>query len=303
MYHKREKNKFTKVFGIFIGIVLLLTFLSKSIYNYQLPVVSVSSPKQGKISFTVDGTTEVSYSHVDSQYANIDGRVKDILVQIGDEVQKGQCIMQFEMEGTEEIKEIIAEHDGIITSIGVEKGMYVSSMQNTIIYEIAEKSEEWAVTLFITDEQLEYVDLDSTANVEVKDVNERFVGEIQSIVPYANESKTGYLVRILFCSEDMKIVSRQAKVTISKDSPQYDALIPVAALRKDAVGYYVLVLHEEDSVLGEGYVAYRMSVDLLDSDATYCAVRGLPTDEIVIVASTSEITDGSKVYYEGEGTE
>lgn len=324
MNHKQEKNKSAKVFGIFIGIVLLLTFLSKSIYNYQLPVVSVSSPKQGKMSFTVEGTAEVSYSYVDSIYANIDGRVKDILVQVGDEVQKGQCIMQFERIGsnaacvheegadadsecplceTGEIKEIIAENNGIITSIGVKKGMYVSSMQNTIIYEIAEKSEEWTVALFITDEQLEYVDLDSTANVEVEDMNERFVGEIQSIVPYANQSKTGYLVRILICSEDMEIAGRQANVTISKDSPQYDALIPVATLRKDAVGYYVLVLHEEDSVLGDGYVAHRMSVDLLDSDETYCAVRGLPTDEIVIVAATSEITDGSKVYYEGEGAE
>ncbi len=301
MKHKQEKNKFAKVFGIFIGMVLLLTFLSKSIYNYQLPVVSVSSPKKGRISFTVEGRAEVSYSYVDSIYANIDGRVKDILVQAGDEVQKGQCIMQFEMAGTGEITEIVAENTGIITSIGVKKGMYVSSMQNTIIYEVAEKSEEWTIALFITDEQLEYVEVNGTANVEVEDVNERFVGEIQAIVPYANQSKTGYLVRILICSEDMEIVGRQAKVTIRKDSPQYDALIPVAALRKDAVGYYVLVLQEEDSVLGDGYVAHRMSVDLLDSDETYCAVIGLPSDEIVIVAATSEITDGSKVYYEGEG--
>lgn len=134
MDHKQKKSKFAKVFGIYIGILLLLTFLSKSIYMYRLPVVSVSLPKQGKI-------------------------------------------------------------------------------------------------------------------------------------------------------------------TTSKDSPQYDALIPAEALRKDSVGYYVLVLHEDDSVLGDGYVAHRMSVDLLDSDETYCAVRGLPTDEIVIVSATSEITDGSKVCY------
>lgn len=303
MNHQQEKNKFVKVFGIFIGIVLLLTFLSKSIYNYKLPAVSVKLPKQGKISFTVEGTAEVSYSHIDSLYANIDGRVKNILVRVGDEVEKGQCIMQFEMAGTGKTKDITAEHNGIITSIGVKKGMYVSSMQNTIIYEIAKKSGEWMAALFITDEQLEYVDLDSTANVEVEGVNERFAGEIQSIVPYADQTKTGYLVKILICTENMEIAGRKAEVTISKDSPQYDALIPSAALRKDAAGYYVLVLHEEDSVLGDGYAAYRMSVDLLDSDESYCAVRGLPADEMVIVAAAGTITDGSKVYYEGEGAE
>lgn len=301
MSDRQKKNNFGKVFLIFIGIALLLTFLSKSIYNYQLPVVSASLPKQGNMSFTVEGTAEVSYSYVDSIYAEVDGRVKAILVQAGDEVQKGQCIMQLEMAGTGEIKEIIAEKDGIIVSTGVKKGMYVSSMQNTIIYEIAEKSEEWTVALFITDEQLEYVEVNGTATVDVEDVNERFEGQIQSIVSYASQSKSGYLAQVKICSDNAEIAGKQAKVTITKDSTKYDALIPVTALRKDATGYYVLVLHEEDSVLGQGYVAYRMSVELLDSDETYCAVRGLPTDEIVIVAATSEITDGSKVYYEGDG--
>ena len=228
MGHKQKKRNFMKVFGIWIGIVLLLTFLSKSVYRYRLPVVSVSFPKQGSISFTVEGTAEVSYS------------------------------------------------------------------------EAAEKSGEWTAALFITDEQLEYVDLGSTAEVEIKGVKERLAGEIQSVVPFADQSRTGYLVQILFRFKDMEIAGRQAEITIRKDSPQYDALIPAAALRKDAVGYYVLVLHEDDSVLGEGYAAYRMSVDLLDSDETFCAVRGLPADEKVIVAAASEITDGSKVYYDGE---
>ena len=298
-----QNRKFGKVLGVFIGIILLLTFLSKSLYNYQLPVVSVSLPKQGNMSFTVEGSAEVAYSYVDSIYADVDGRVRDILVQSGDEVQKGQCIMLFEMAGTGDITEIVAKDAGIITFIGVKEGMYVSSMQNTIIYEIAEKSEEWTVAIFITDEQLEYVEVNGTATVEVEDVKERFIGEIQSVVSYASQNKAGYLVQIVICSEDMDIAGRQAKVTICKESADYEALIPIAALRKDATGYYVLVLHEEDSVLGEGYVAHRMSVDLLDSDETYCAVRGLPTDEIVIVSATSEIADGSKVYYEGEGNE
>lgn len=301
MSDRQKENNFGKVFLIFIGIALLLTFLSKSIYNYQLPVVSASLPKQGNMSFTVEGTAEVSYSYVDSIYAEVDGRVKAILVQSGEEVQKGQCIMQLELAGTGEIKEIIAEKDGIIVSIGVKKGMYVSSMQNTIIYEIAEKSEEWTVALFITDEQLEYVEVNGAATVDVEDVNERFEGQIQDVVSYTSQSKSGYLAQIRICSENTEIAGKKANVTITKDSTKYDALIPVTALRKDATGYYVLVLHEEDSVLGEGYVAYRMSVELLDSDESYCAVRGLPTDEIVIVAATSEITDGSKVYYEGDG--
>lgn len=300
---KQENKNFAKVFGIFMGIVLLLTFFSKSIYNYQLPVVSVSTPKQGKLSFTVEGTAEVSYSHMESVYADVDGRVKEILVQAGEEVEKGQCLMRFELAGSKEIQEIVAEENGIITTIGVKKGMYVSSMQNTILYGIAEKSEEWVAALFVTEEQLAYVDGESMVNVQVTDLNENFTGTIRSVVSYTDQNKTGYQAEIVVHSENMELAGKKAKVSIKKESEPYDAMIPAAALRKDSRGYYVLVLQEEDSVLGSGYVAHRMSVDLLNSDETYCAVRGLPADETVITASTSEITDGSKVYYEGEGAE
>ncbi len=42
-----------------------------------------------------------------------------------------------------------------------------------------------------------------------------------------------------------------------------------------------------------------MGVTLLDSDEDYCAVRGIPSDEHVIVAATGEIGDGSNVFFEG----
>lgn len=300
---EQKNQNFAKAFGIFAGIVLLLTFFSKSIYNYQLPVVSVAAPKSGKLSFTVEGSAEVSYSHMESVYSDIDGRVKEILVRSGEEVEKGQCLMKLELAGTEELCEIVAEKSGIITSIGVKKGMYVSSMQNIILYGIAEKSDEWTVTVFVTEDQLAYVDGESVVTVQITDLNKKFNGNVQSVVSYADQNKTGYQAEILITSDNQELAGKKAKVTIEKESEQYDTIIPAAALRKDSLGYYVLVLQEEDSVLGDGYAAYRMSVDLLNSDEEYCAVRGLPTDETVITASISAISGGSRVRYEGNGAE
>ena len=299
-----QKNKnFAKVFSGFAGIVLLLTFFSKSIYNYQLPVVSVAVPKQGNLSFTVESPGEVFYSNMESVYADVDGRVKEILVQSGDGVEEGQCLMKFEVARAGELYKIVAEKDGIITSVGVNKGMHVSSMQNTILYGIAKKSEEWTVTVFVTEEQLAYVDEESVANVQVTDLNKNFNGNVRSVVSYADQNKTGYQAEIMITSDNPEIAGKKAKVTIKKESGQYDTIISVAALRKDSLGYYVLVLKEEDSILGNGYAAYRMSVELLNSDEEYCAVKGLPADETVITASTSVISGGSRVYYEEDGAE
>ena len=48
---QKHKSVCGKIMIIFIVLVLLLTFFSKSFYNYKLPHVSVEYPKQGKLDF------------------------------------------------------------------------------------------------------------------------------------------------------------------------------------------------------------------------------------------------------------
>lgn len=285
--------------GIFLGVVLLLTFFSKSLYHYRLPVVSVLLPKPGRLSFTVEKNAEISYANVTSVYADRDGRVNEILVQAGDELRTGQPVMRFESIETGELTDVIAKEGGIITSIGVEQGMYVSFMQNVILYRLAEKSEHWSIELPLTEEQLAHVAEDSEAVVKVTGVQESFAGKIESIVPQDEQAKTGYLANMIIDSGDTELAGRRVEVTIRRNSQPYDTLLPAAALHKDAEGYYVLVLKEDDSVLGKGYTASKRSVDILDSDKTYCAVRGLAADERIIVSADGEVADGSRVYYEG----
>lgn len=298
----QKKKRFKKIFVVFAVVLLALTFFSKSFYNYRLPVVTAALPRQGRLSFTVEGTSEFTYAYTESIYVDIDGKIREILVDVGDEVKAGQTLMRVERSGTGEMYDVRSDKDGIISWIGVSKGIYVSSMQNTVLYEIAEKSEEWVCRLIISEEQFEHISMESVPVLELVDQNKFVKGEIRSIFSYQSQDLQGYIVNITVRRADASLAGERVKIAISEDSELYDTLIPAAALCKDAVGYYVLVVQENDSVLGEGYKAHRMSVDLLDSDEAYCAVRGLPTDELIVIASTSEIGDGSNVYYEGDGT-
>lgn len=259
-------------------------------------------PRQGRLSFTVEGTSEFTYAYTESIYADIDGKIREILVDVGDEVKAGQTLMRVERSGTGEMYDVRSDKDGIISWIGVSKGIYVSSMQNTVLYEIAEKSEEWVCSLIISEEQFEHISMESVPVLELVDQNELVEGEISSIFGYDSQNLQGYKVNITVRSADASLAGERVKIAIREDGELYDTLIPATALCKDATGYYVLVVQENNSVLGEGYKAHRMSVDLLGSDEAYCAVRGLLTDELVIIASTSEIADGSNVFYEGDGT-
>lgn len=297
---KKKKNDLKRIFVIFAIVLFVLTFISKSFYNYRLPVVMAELPKQGKLAFTVTGTSIFTYAYVESVYAKIDGWVKEILVEKGDEVKEGQSLIRFELSGSGEIYDVTASEDGIFTSVGVSKGMYVSSTQNKILYELAKKSDERICSLLISEEQMERIDKESIVTLDFVDRNETLKGTIKSIVSYASQDQEGYKVDIMVKMEDSSLIGERVNVTIREESTLYDTLIPATALCKDTAGYYVLTVQEDDSVLGAGHKAHRISVDLLDSDESYCAVRGLPTDEYVISASTNKIVDGSNVFYEGE---
>ncbi len=301
-YETGKKKKVVKVFGTYVVLMLLLTFFSKSFYNYRLPVVTVSVPKQGKLDFTVTQNAQICYAQQKFVYAEFDGRVRELRAKSGDAVKEGQCLMKYEDALTGELVEISAQEDGIITAIGVKEGMYVNSMQNTILYSQAFVSNEWIVNVFLTEEQMEYIDTDSFVNVESKKQTEGFDAHIESFVSYADQNQSGYQAQIIIPSENPEIAGERVKVTLRAESKLYDAIIPKAALRKDTSGYFVLALKKEDSVLGYGYVAKRISVDLLEANETSCAIRGLMSDEYVIVTETEEIRDGSDVFYEGEET-
>lgn len=298
----KKIKRFMKAAVIFVAVVIVCTFFSKSLYNYRIPTVTVDFPKQGCLDLSVKGDTEIGYFNVNVVYCDVDGRVKRILIDAGEEVSTGQTIMEFEAPGTGEVIDVTAKKTGIVTKIGVEEGMYVSSMQNTVLYQIAEKSSEWTAYLLISDEQRELVTFDSVPVFQIEGVSGSVTGTINAITAYADYQMSGWQIQMLFKSEDENLAGKQAKVTINNESQMYDTLVPTSALRKDAESYYVLVLRENQSVLGRGYVAHRISVELLDSDQEYCAVRGLSSDEQVIITATDVIGDGSNVYYGGAGT-
>lgn len=298
----KKTNRFVKAAVVFVTVVVVCTFFSKSLYNYHIPTVTVASPKQGSLDLSVEGNTEIGYSNVSAVYCDVDGRVKRILIEAGEEVSAGQTIMQFEVPGTGEVIDVTAKKAGTVTEIGVDEGMYISSMQNTVLYQIAEKSSEWTAYLLISEEQRELVAFDSVPVFQIEGVSGPVTGTINAITAYADYRTSGWQIQMLLQSEDGNLAGKQAKVTINNELQIYDALIPASALRKDDKSYYVLVLRENQSVLGRGFVAHRMSVELLGSDQEYCAVRGLPTDEQVIITATDVIADGSNVYYGGADT-
>ncbi len=295
---RKQRSVYRKVMIIYIVLILLLTFFSKSFYNYRLPIVSVECPKQGELDFKVESAGEVFYNDITSCYADKEGIVKAVYVKTGDKVKKGQKLLQINPVGTKKMEDVRAEKDGIIASLGTGTGMYVSYMSNEVLYTIAEENRKWSVILQLTEEETKNMEIGNRATVNLRGRNGPLQGKVAEIVPYTSESFSGYHVDVRFHCEDDSIAGKKADISIKNRNEVYDALIPVSALRKDAKGYYVLTLQKDEGILGDGYKAGRNSVDLLDSDETYCAVEGIQEGTYVIVASAKEIAEGDHVYYE-----
>lgn len=81
-----------------------------------------------------------------------------------------------------------------------------------------------------------------------------------------------------------------------RESKEYGTLIPLNALREDSEGKYVLIMEEEDSILGKETIASRVPVKILEKDESYAAVESaLMKDDEIIVSSNKMIKAGDRV--------
>ncbi|MFV0412711.1 MAG: hypothetical protein ACK5L3_05495 [Oscillospiraceae bacterium] len=85
-------------------------------------------------------------------------------------------------------------------------------------------------------------------------------------------------------------------VTVVFSDRQYWNCVPVAAVRPEADGYYVLVLYEENTILGTQTVARKVTVTIQDQDKTNAAIDGIYENNArIVVSSTKPVSDGDMV--------
>lgn len=105
MEETKRKKMIKKVAAVFIIVLLLLTFFSNTIMNYSLPEVATEPVTSGTVSNKVRGQGVVE-TNVDSEITVSGSRtVKEVKVQAGDEVKKGDVLMTFEEGENTELDE------------------------------------------------------------------------------------------------------------------------------------------------------------------------------------------------------
>lgn len=101
MNNQRIK-RITICFAVFLILMLVCTVISKSVYAYQLPMVSTLSPEEKYVEHTVEaeGIVIAGGERAVTYFPNL--RIDSVLVHVGDRVEEGDVLLQIDLTELEE---------------------------------------------------------------------------------------------------------------------------------------------------------------------------------------------------------
>lgn len=94
---------------IFLTAIILLIFFSKTIYAYNLPVVTAVKPQNGTLDKLEISSGIADWADVENIYASVSGIAGELLVKEGDQVNAGQALFRMDFdrdEAEQKLKEI-----------------------------------------------------------------------------------------------------------------------------------------------------------------------------------------------------
>jgi|GEM_PF-4717446 hypothetical protein len=188
---------------------------------------------------------------------------------------------------------------GVVTAVSVEAGAAVG----TLAARIAPGGGQYALIACVARSVAKYFSAGDTASVSFPSGGlsdfEAPVTEIREVNDEdAQGEDTQDMVELV-----VHILSTQARlgaaaqIKLEKNTAAYECVIPVAALREDSKGKFVLVQRErEDGGWGSKLYAERVAVEVVDQNDEYAAVQGsLGTYDRCIIRSNKSLEDGDSI--------
>lgn len=142
----------------------------------------------------------------------------------------------------------------------------------------------------VTNEQAKKVKVGDTAEL----VN-FWGGDASATLEQITSSQTSGSRTLVFALAGDIQAGQNITLSIGQKSSNFDAIIPLSALKEDANGKFVYVLESKSSPLGSRYIATRVPVQELARDDKSAAVSGISAGDFVITTSDKPIEAGKQV--------
>lgn len=189
--------------------------------------------------------------------------------------------------------EVKAAVSGVITQILVSTGDFTS---DGAAMRMEDTSKGSRIVLSVDKSNEKYVSKGSPASLKAFGSKDVITDYVVSNVT-ANEQDTSMLDLTIDLPEGVLEPGIMVDAEIVPKTESYSSIIPLSALHEDQTGYYVLILQEEQGVLGTQLVVRRLNVEVLDKNDTEAALEEqlLTRDQEIVSSSSRMIQDGSRV--------
>ena len=299
MENNKGKKLILKIIAWFTGLVLIITFFSRTIYNFGLPNVTVDYAKSGSIVKRVSGQGIIELVEQQNYYSDNDGKIT-LFFSEGDEVKKAEKLYEISYEDEDSNLKTVkayAMEDCLITSSYTNTGAKVT--KNMPILTAATLNKAYIVKIGLLD-NYDFINKDSKVKLSIKSAAQYNIEGLVKKVRYENGMKNIYIE-----FEGTGLMGGElAEINAINVSERYDYVIPNSAVRRDSIGSYILTVTKKQGAFGDEYIANRLNVFIIDYDDTNSAISIggeftepiiINSDRIVYIEDKVRLVDGSDI--------
>ena len=189
--------------------------------------------------------------------------------------------------------EVAAPVSGVVTELAVVPGKTVTGDELVAIGDGRLKFEG------TVDKKLgELITAGTKINLQYGESRRTYEAVVDSVDFLSEEEQAHFTASV---QEDTGVLGATAAFSLNLTSQQYNQVIPIAGLRQESDGYYILVVKPQKTILGEELTAEKIPVELLEKSSTQAAVQGAFSNTDQLIVSSSRIIEaGDRVRISGE---
>ena len=189
--------------------------------------------------------------------------------------------------------EVTAPVSGVVTELAVVPGKTVTGDELVAIGDGRLKFEG------TVEKKLgELITAGTKINLQYGESRRTYEAVVDSVDFLSEEEQAHFTASV---QEDTGVLGATAAFSLNLTSRQYTQVIPIAGLRQESDGYYILVVKPQKTILGEELTAEKIPVELLEKSSTQAAVQGAFSNTDQLIVSSSRIIEaGDRVRLSGE---
>lgn len=288
----RRIKKITIAFAVFFVLMLVCTVVSKSIYAYQLPMVSTVMPEEKYVEHLVEaeGIVAAGGERAVNYFPGL--RVDAVLVHVGDRVEEGDVLLQIDLE---DLKEFIDQKKDEIAKVELQINAILENQaleQQKKDLELARAREDYDTTARLEDTYIGRA-AQEYAQIE-EDWKELMDGQEDEAIKDALQSAAyGEADAKAKRDEAVKQAERRVEDILMPDQASSD--LDIAKLEKEAllsqIGEYQKIID------GQGIITAPFGGVVT---AVYVQVGGRTSDTAVMVISDESLPCQLKIFLDKE---